>query len=1236
MTLNLSDDDMDEELRAALNAMEEETRGMKKRMVRPPHRRLSKNRPQLAGRPSLDRFDHLSGSIRNLGQRKTSIGGTRIGRSGISPPSGRSSSPNNVGALMNPESDQITSGPAVRSHSIWSTDGCASMDGIFGDSEGELSRGDDDEASLGMQRLERRDVNGIPPSKFEAMSRSFGKILPSIGNTFDQDDGFSKQNISFDRYDGDYGLNVDEVAEQTSHISATRRHPMNRKLRSESMQPQFDRKDYLHLDEETVDSVNTTSSKGRLHANQVKEVEFLDGTAYYDVVGVVSHHPSDSSLSDDSAGDIVPALESHPARENEVYNMSHGERLEHSISSISRLKPSRQSSIPVTKARRSSYINVMSLSINPDGTASIMDSSQAKGMSMLPNTDVQSEKNSFSNGEFDNDYDEEYDDDYFTAFEMLCAPSFSQFALLEIRPEQLLLLENEYLFADDGPNHLDPFVLRQDLDFGHHYSSDINQPIDPISVASFCFPDGLRIRYIPKAAMEGASRIGWVGPSGDSCHVLVFTNVHGVTEHGVAITIRWEINLKTRERQELSKAVYFRRRRRRAARKIQKWWRKKTLDYVLKNALKISGFYGISPEDLKAELTGPEIKLLEKTLKVSHEDPMQQLISAGKNPHISRAKKQTKMSLVNKLNVIMNRNHKDSTSVTKQVDSQLVTEVTRAAIFRSQSAMKFQDDSIRDSLSSDYRIRTPLFRSQSPTVAHENRMKDSMSSDKSNDFESDNSHLRGRSIMKNLSGLSGTKFSTRSFQSGRSLLSTATPSRHRRITKRPQPRVIELARESYDTMKENDKLGSICIVEKCYTLIGCQPDEHVILLGPLQQLIDSERAEILDFRKAYNDMTLNEGNFTKKTNAVEDERTMEADIKQRRHNIVQAMREKLRLTTRQALTKYPRSQCEHVYGKVSYFETVIPQIPNCELIKLPLPLPRIGKEWALAQFLLDIGPDSLVLCLKLMLLEHSILILGEELQKVSMFACALIELLKPFEWVSAFMPVLPRKMLDFVNCPVPFIAGVAVRNVVDVENDSRVLEAMNNGMSLLNLKNNTLQITSEKNVSGMLSLDPYLREQLKTLVGRLRHYEQADRNSSLRDFGRFVQNGLSRRESLTLHSVCQVLEKHFSFLCKDLAANDTAWKRYGTVDINTNEFRFNPDWFLNTVRSEQSFHDMMARTQLFSSYVHERRQDGIEMREIMEGEMGYFIAEWIYEKWMMKKKRHNPKGQIFVQSKYSN
>ncbi|PKA60007.1 hypothetical protein AXF42_Ash009691 [Apostasia shenzhenica] len=33
-------------------------------------------------------------------------------------------------------------------------------------------------------------------------------------------------------------------------------------------------------------------------------------------------------------------------------------------------------------------------------------------------------------------------------------------------------------------------------------------------------------------------------------------------------------------------------------------------------------------------------------------------------------------------------------------------------------------------------------------------------------------------------------------------------------------------------------------------------------------------------------------------------------------------------------------------------------------------------------------------------------------------------MIRPFEWQSLFLPVLPRKMLDFLDAPVPFIVGI--------------------------------------------------------------------------------------------------------------------------------------------------------------------------------------------------------------------
>ena len=39
---------------------------------------------------------------------------------------------------------------------------------------------------------------------------------------------------------------------------------------------------------------------------------------------------------------------------------------------------------------------------------------------------------------------------------------------------------------------------------------------------------------------------------------------------------------------------------------------------------------------------------------------------------------------------------------------------------------------------------------------------------------------------------------------------------------------------------------------------------------------------------------------------------------------------------------------------------------------------------------------------------------------------SLIPLLRPFSWHSFFMPVLPDKLLGFLEAPVPFVIGVQV------------------------------------------------------------------------------------------------------------------------------------------------------------------------------------------------------------------
>ncbi|KAI2495041.1 hypothetical protein MHU86_19473 [Fragilaria crotonensis] len=478
-------------------------------------------RPAL--RSSLDMFGHLSASTRNLGQRKSSIGAPRV--------------------LINDNYNKMTgneyytslkTGPtshspkgssgAARSMSMVSTDGSASVGGIFGDSEAEFALHtsfeddadldaesdpsnifvnnnnydddsiDDDDPSLG--RLRRHDANGI--SQFDLMHESFG--IPS--DNVDTVEPLKTRSDSYvARRGSDEGLKVSIGRESTDGSVQTpkhgflqaRRRESYRNIRTVSMQPQVAPQDYggEHDDD---DDGRGTSSEGSQEEKILQAQHFLDTAQHLhssgseEIDGKV-HAPHDRRL-------IYPNNDQSVQRERGISSI--GKR-ELSLSSSHRRHSSRYSrTLSTGKTRRSSYVNVIPLSIAPDGSAATRDSSQVMGMPqnyVSTLTDVD-----------DQDYFEEddyYDDDRLTAFELLCSPSFSQFALLEIQPQQLLLVENEYLFADEGPSHLAAFLLNQDLDFGEHFTSDSTRPIDPTSVSAFAFLTDCEFVTFPKQASWG-------------------------------------------------------------------------------------------------------------------------------------------------------------------------------------------------------------------------------------------------------------------------------------------------------------------------------------------------------------------------------------------------------------------------------------------------------------------------------------------------------------------------------------------------------------------------------------------------------------------------------------------------------------------------------------------------------------------------------------------------------------
>ena len=59
-------------------------------------------------------------------------------------------------------------------------------------------------------------------------------------------------------------------------------------------------------------------------------------------------------------------------------------------------------------------------------------------------------------------------------------------------------------------------------------------------------------------------------------------------------------------------------------------------------------------------------------------------------------------------------------------------------------------------------------------------------------------------------------------------------------------------------------------------------------------------------------------------------------------------------------------------------------------------------------------------------LTHSSVPLGSDLCLVSAAMLGLQSLLLPLEWVAPTISILPLKLLEFLECPVPLMAGVVV------------------------------------------------------------------------------------------------------------------------------------------------------------------------------------------------------------------
>mmetsp|Transcript_15773 Transcript_15773/g.22653 ORF Transcript_15773/g.22653 Transcript_15773/m.22653 type:complete len:485 (+) Transcript_15773:387-1841(+) len=433
------------------------------------------------------------------------------------------------------------------------------------------------------------------------------------------------------------------------------------------------------------------------------------------------------------------------------------------------------------------------------------------------------------------------------------------------------------------------------------------------------------------------------------------------------------------------------------------------------------------------------------------------------------------------------------------------------------------------------------------------------------------------------------------------------------------------AEEAYKEMVDSERLGDMVIVEKCYVILGVRRKEMILLFSALQQIINWEREErMLNYVKnpdRHHSMFSMSGHTSLPTHrslpkapqfgSVEEESSH--DLATQRHELLTIVQHLVCLSPKQMRIDYPKRLRDYIEVSQDKFQLTLP-VKKAPKISFTLPLPQVDAHWGFAKLLLKLGSDSLMNVLMLLLIERSVLVLGENSAEVTACSCALLELLQPFKWAGVFMPLLPISMLDFVNSPVPFVAGVVAKDPCHIEKDHRALEAIEEGLSVVNLNNGKLCISTEGNLEMLLN---QCKEPTFTLLfheQRLRRLAK-DRSSALSSFHMFIQQGFSPQESVIIHSACVSIERHLRGMSGLVGRCRDGWRHYGKFNANSNNFEFYPSLFVEPLRAKLQFQEMMAQTQLFVGYVDKRRIDDLTEDSIRKVK-GVYIANWIYTRWV--------------------
>ena len=377
---------------------------------------------------------------------------------------------------------------------------------------------------------------------------------------------------------------------------------------------------------------------------------------------------------------------------------------------------------------------------------------------------------------------------------------------------------------------------------------------------------------------------------------------------------------------------------------------------------------------------------------------------------------------------------------------------------------------------------------------------------------------------------------------------------------------------------------------------------------------------------------------SRKQNPTENLETLRNRHQSRRHDVLEFVRLHLPLDDNDKNVEFPVNDIDMIRNKAKVFKKKLP-IKFVRPIEYPLPLPKVrhefqiyfckcthlsshtqiptifqlDEEFGLAVLVTRLGSDVLVKLLQVLLAEYSVLVVGKDSEEVTCVLEALKLLLKPYKWAGAFLPSMPYGMIEFVASPVPFMAGITVKELQRISQNNAVQSAYAEGLSIVNITHGKAAISLTKCLQEVLLPRPSLSKSLDCLSKRL---EISWQNKS---FATFISSGIEPETRVTLRSIRTIVEKFMIRLSANLNLMRESYKAYGIEDES--DFYFSPQKYIESLNNETRFLQAMAHTQMFISYVDMKREEFIFIENAQRSKMAKILARWIWNKWCEYKRK---------------